>query len=123
MRWAKVFNLKQIAKAMMFMEEHGIKSYAELKEKADGISEKCDALLESVKADEARMSEVSVLRKHLINYAKTKDVFAAYKSSGYNREFYEAHRDTLALRSAAKKAFDAYKKENGSDKNSCASVN
>ena len=26
------------------------------------------------------------------------------------------HRDTLALRSAAKKAFDAYKKENGSDK-------
>ena len=115
-RWAKVFNLKQMAKAMMFMEEHGIKSYAELKEKADGISEKCDALLESVKADEARMSEVSVLRKHLINYAKTKDVFAAYKASGYNREFYEAHRDTLALRSAAKKAFDAYKKENGSDK-------
>ena len=104
-RWAKVFNLKQMAKAMMFMEEHGIKSYAELKEKADVISEKCDALLESVKADEARMSEVSVLRKHLINYAKTKDVFAAYKASGYNREFYEAHRDTLALRSAAKKAF------------------
>ena len=115
-RWAKVFNLKQMAKAMMFMEEHGIKSYAELKEKADEISEKCDALLESVKADEARMSEVSVLRKHLINYAKTKDVFAAYKASGYNQEFYEAHRDTLALRSAAKKAFDAYKKENGSDK-------
>ena len=28
-RWAKVFNLKQMAKAMMFMEEHGIKSYAE----------------------------------------------------------------------------------------------
>ena len=115
-RWAKLFNLKQMAKAMMFMEEHGIKSYAELKEQADGISEKCDALLESVKADEARMSEVSVLRKHLINYAKAKDVFAAYKASGYNREFYEAHRDTLALRSAAKKAFDDYKKENGSDK-------
>lgn len=30
-RWAKVFNLKQMAKAMMFMEERGIKSYAELK--------------------------------------------------------------------------------------------
>ena len=38
------------------------------------------------------------------------------KASGYNREFYEAYRDTLALLSAAKKAFDAYKKENGSDK-------
>ena len=62
------------------------------------------------------MSEVSVLRKHLINYAKAKDVFAAYKASGYNREYYEAHRDMLSLRSAAKKAFDDYKKENGSDK-------
>ena len=43
------------------------------------------------------MSEVSVLRKHLINYAKTKDVFSAYKASGYNREFYEAHRDMLVV--------------------------
>jgi len=43
---------------------------------------------------------VKTVRKHLIDYAKTKDVFAAYKASGYNREFYEAHRDTLALRSA-----------------------
>ena len=57
-----------------------IKSYAELKEKAEEISENCDALLESVKADEARMSEVSVLRKHLINYAKTKDVFGSFCS-------------------------------------------
>ena len=102
-RWAKVFYLKQMAKAMMFMEEHGIKSYAELKEKADGISEKCDALLEFVKADEARMWEVSVLRKHLINNAKAKDVFAAYKASGYNREFYEAHRDTTGFTQRSEK--------------------
>ena len=39
------------------------------------------------------MSAMSVLRQHLITYAKTKDVFAAYKASGYDREFYEAHRD------------------------------
>ena len=37
------------------------------------------------------------------------------KALGYVNP-YEAHRDTLALRNAAKKAFDAYKKENGSDK-------
>ena len=47
-RWAKVFNLKQMAKAMMFMEEHGIKSYEELSEKASHISDHCDELLESV---------------------------------------------------------------------------
>ena len=66
-RWAKVFNLKQMAKTMMFMEEHGIKSYAELKEKAD----------------EARMSEVSVLRKggadKILDYAD-RPSFCLYSS-------------------------------------------
>lgn len=40
-RRAKVFHLKQKAKAMMFMEEHGIKSCAELKEKAEVSNQLC----------------------------------------------------------------------------------
>lgn len=68
------------------------------------------------------MSEVSVLRKHLINYAKTKDVFAAYKASGYNREFYEAHRDMLVLRSAAKRHLMPIRKRTVLTKSSRASA-
>lgn len=37
-RWAKMFNLKQMAQAMLFMQEHGISSYEELYEKAAGFS-------------------------------------------------------------------------------------
>lgn len=72
-----------------------------------------EALLESVNADEARLQEIAVLKKHIINYAKAKDVFAAYKKSGYNRDFFEAHRNVLTLRKAAKDAFDEYKTKHG----------
>ena len=114
-RWAKVFNLKQMAKALMFMEEHGIKSYEELSEKANGILEKREQLLSSIKSDEARLQEIQIMKKHLLNYRKSQDVFQAYKASGYNRRFYENHRDLLTLRSAAKKAFDAYKQQHGQE--------
>lgn len=114
-RWAKVFNLKQMAQAMMFMQEHGIKSYDELNERAASISAHCDDLLESINADEARLQEIAVMKKHIINFAKAKDVFAAYKKSGYNRDFFEAHRDVLTLRKAAKDAFDQFKKQHGKD--------
>ena len=91
--------------SIRLLQEAGNANYSE---EDNPIALKADFILS--------LCELIVGGKHLINYAKTKDVFAAYKASGYNREFYEAHRDTLALRSAAKKAFDAYKKENGSDK-------
>ncbi|MGN0315903.1 MAG: relaxase/mobilization nuclease domain-containing protein [Fusicatenibacter sp.] len=114
-RWAKVFNLKQMAQAMMFMQEHGIQSYEELTEKAVSITERCDSLLESVKADEARLQEIAVLKTHIINYAKAKDTFAEYKKSGYSQKYFEEHREVLTLRRAAKQAFDAYKMEHGKD--------
>lgn len=52
---------------------------------------------------------------HLQNYNKAKNVFAEYRASGYSRKYYEEHRDVLALRQAAKKAFDEYVKEHGKD--------
>lgn len=114
-RWAKVFNLKQMAQAMLFMEQKGISSYEELVEKTTGYTEKLDALLDSVKADEARLQEIAVFKKHIANYAKARDTFAEYKKSGYSRDYFEKHRDVLTLRKAAKEAFDEYKQIHGKD--------
>ncbi len=113
--WAKVFNLKQMAHAMLFMQEHGICSYEELHEKASTMSKRQDALLESVKTDEACLSEIAVMKTHVINYAKAKDVFTEYKASGYNQDFFEKHSDLLLPRKAAREAFDEYKKVHGKD--------
>ena len=113
--WAKVFNLKQMAHTMLFMQEHGIKSYEELHEKVSILSQKQDVLLASVKDDEDRLSEIAVMKTHIINYAKARDIFAEYKASGYNWEFFEKHRDLLMPRRVAKEAFDEFKKIYGKD--------
>ncbi len=98
------------------MEQNGLKNYDELAEKAHNIAAHRDDLLASVKADETRLQEINILRTHLVNYAKSKDVFAEYKASGYSRDYFEAHRDVLTLRRAAKRAFDEYKVKYGENK-------
>ncbi len=113
--WAKVFNAKQMSYAMLFMHEHGVRGYKELHEKATTIARRQDELLDSIKADEERLSEIAVMKKHIVNYAKAKDVFAEYKASGYNQEFFEKHSDLLIPRRAAKQAFDEFKKIHGKD--------
>lgn len=41
----------------------------------------------------------------IINYAKTRETYIAYRKSGYSKKFYEAHRDESTLHKAAKEAF------------------
>lgn len=114
-RWAKVFNLKQMAAAMNFLETHNIRSYEQLAELTANTVTTNDGMLASIKADEARLAQIKVMMTHLQNYNKAKNVFAEYRASGYSRKYYEAHRDVLVLRQAAKQAFDEYKKEQGED--------
>lgn len=106
--WAKNFNLKQRAEAILFMREHHIESFEDLVRHADEASGQVDALLNSVKADEVRLQEIAVLKTHIVNFSKAKPIFDAYKASGYSKQFFEEHRDVLTLRRAAKKAFDEY---------------
>ena len=104
-----------MAQAMLFMYEYGMESYTELHEKASNLSKHQDELLALIKADEDRIAEIAVMKKHIINYAKAKEVFAKYKASGYNQDFFDKHSDLLLPRRAAKEAFDEYKKIHGKD--------
>ena len=64
------------------------------------------AIGDSIKAAEARITEIAVLKTHIINYAKTRPVYDAYRKSGYSKKFLEAHREEITLHKAAKTAFD-----------------
>ena len=61
---------------------------------------------DSIKAAEARMAEIAVLRTHIVNYARTRPVYDAYRKAGYSKRFLEAHREEITLHKAAKAAFD-----------------
>ena len=105
-KWATKFNLKEMSKTLLFLQEQKISSAEELRERAAAATERYHALGDSIKAAEARLTEIAVLKTHIINYAKTRPVYDAYRKSGYSKKFLEAHREEIALHKAAKAAFD-----------------
>ena len=109
-RWSKVFNVKQVTKALFFLQEHGVQTYEELSDRADSTSRRFNELSEKIKACDSRLTEISEMRKAIINYSKTRDTYIAYRKSGYSKKFYEAHREEITIHKAAKEAFSEYTK-------------
>lgn len=105
-RWAKVFNLKQMAQVLCFLQEQRIHDYDELVRKTDQAATQFEKLSVSIKQSEKRLAEIAVLKKHIINYSKTRDVYVAYRKAGYSKKFLEAHREEITLHKAAKEAFE-----------------
>ena len=106
-RWVKTFNLKEAAKTLNFLIDNDLTDYETLKERAEQASSDFDASARKIKRLEARMSEVQQLRTHIIQYAKTRDVYAAYRKSRHKKEFRAAHAVEIAQHEEARKAFDA----------------
>lgn len=105
-RWAKVFNLKQMAQTMNYLSENNLLEYAVLEKKAAAATAHHNELSAQIKAAEKRMAEIAVLRTHIVNYAKTREVYVAYRKAGYSKKFREEHEEEILLHQAAKNAFD-----------------
>jgi len=105
-RWAKVFNLKQAAQTLNYLTENGLLEYTELEEKAAQATARFNVLSAEIKVVETRMAEIGNLKAHIVNYAKTRDVYTAYRKAGYSKKFYETHAGDILLHKAAKAAFD-----------------
>lgn len=105
-RWATVYNLKQMAKTLLFLRDHNVESFGELKEKTDKSVEHVAKLSDDIKSAEKRIAEIHVLKQHIINYSKTRDVYIEYRKSGYSKKYFEEHREEITIHKAAKQAFD-----------------
>ena len=105
-RWATLFNLKQMAQTVAYLQDHQLLDYNALSEKAAAASTRFNGLSAKIKTAEARMAEIAVMRTHIINYAKTRDTYVAYRKAGYSKKFLAAHEADITLHKAAKKHFD-----------------
>jgi len=106
-RWASAFNLKQMAQTMNYLTEHGLLNYADLTAKANEATARYNGLSNQIKAAEQRMAEIAVLKTHIINYAKTRDTYVAYRKAGYSKNFKAEHDADILLHQTAKKYFDS----------------
>ena len=53
------------------------------------------------------MADKAQMKMHIISYAKTRDIYAAYKKTGFSERFREQHREEIEKHESAKAAFDA----------------
>ena len=105
-RWAKKFNLKEMSKTLIFLQENKIASLDELNGRADAAVKRFHELQETIRAADSRMAELSELRTQIIHYAKTREVYAAYRKAGYSKKFRAEHEADILLHQAAKEFFD-----------------
>lgn len=106
-RWAKVFNLKQMAQTLNYLSENNLMNIEDLTAKADAATARVHELQVTIRETEKRMAELHALKGHIINYVKTREVYAAYRMAGYSKKFVAEHEQEIRLHQAAKEAFSA----------------
>ena len=100
-RWAKVFNLKQMAAALAYLQDNGLTEYSQLEKKAEEASDRFHALSGQIKQTETVLKANMELKAATVQYAKTRPVFDKYKASKYNRKFLAEHEADIELYRAA----------------------
>ena len=107
-RWASVFNLKEMAKTMNYLREHGLLAYPDLKAACDAATQKYHDLSNRTKASETKMREIAELQRHIGTYCKTREVYAQYRKLPPKKqeEFYAGHASAIISCEAAKRFFD-----------------
>ena len=105
-RWAKVYNLKQMAASLMFLQEHQLTEYDQLAAQADGAAQRFHALAGELRQTEADLAKTSALMEAVVQYAKSRPVFEGYKAARYSKKYLAEHGPELADYRAAKAALN-----------------
>jgi hypothetical protein len=113
-QWARIYNLKQAAKTLLYLNENGIDSYDKLVTESEAASSEFNGRLHRIKEIETRQKEIAELQKQMGTYGKTLDVYKEYLNAKNQNKFFEEHRADVTLHQTAKKHFDehGYSKEN-----------
>ena len=101
-RWAKVYNLKQMAAALQYLQEHHLTDYDSLAAMADQAAGRFHTLTAKIRQTEAELSKTSALMGAVVQYAKTRPVFDGYKAARYSKKYLAEHEAELADYRAAR---------------------
>lgn len=107
--WAKIFNLKEMAKTVMYLQENNLTGLGNLEKACDAAAQKFNDLGDQMKAAEQRMKDISELQRHIGTYSKTREVYAQYRKLTGRKQvkFYEQHTSEIEGCQAAKRYFNS----------------
>ena len=99
--WAKLQKLKEGAKTLNYLAEHGIDSYEALGNRLVELNTAVDDSLASIKAVEGRIAELNLIAKYAATYRKCRPVYNRYRKSEDKEKFLRGHESEIILFEAA----------------------
>ena len=108
-RWAKIFNLKEMAKTVMYLQENNLTDLGELEKACDAAAQRFNDLADRSKAASARMKDIAELERHIGTYSKTREIYMQYRKLTGRKQakFYEQHSNEIMACQAAKRYFNS----------------
>ena len=86
-RWAKRYNLKEMSKTLIFLQENKIGSMDEMEEQVCAATMRYHELGDSIKAAEARMAEIAVIKTHIKAHGMIAEKpNSIYQKGGYTKK-------------------------------------
>ena len=99
--WAKLQKLKEGAKTLNYLAEHGIDSYEALDRRLAELNAAVDDSLASIKAVEGRIAELNLITKYAATYRKCRPIYTRYRKSDDKEKFLRGHESEIILFEAA----------------------
>ena len=104
-KWAKIHNLKQAAKTVNFLSEHGFSSPKELESALQEAAVAFDTAGSNLKKLERRIAGNRELIRQITVYRQTKPAHDGLKTAKKPEQYWEQHRPDLARHEAAVRYF------------------
>ena len=95
-----------MAQTILFLQEHDYESFEQLDAATNEMIKRFHDVSAELKYLEKQLGESKELKKQIINYSKTRDIYVEYRKAGYSKKFLKAHREEIQMHKAAKESFD-----------------
>jgi hypothetical protein len=105
-RWAKIYNLKQAAQTLVYLEENGLTDYDRLSAVSGDAENVFAEYSAGIKTLDQRLKDNSALQRYIRQYSRTRSVYKNYQKAGYSKYFKAEHEADISAHQAAKKYFD-----------------
>ncbi len=96
-----------MAKTFSYLREHNLLDRAELDRRTDEACLRTNTAVQWINDINARQAELKKIRSAIIQYSKTREVYAQYKQSNWSPKFRQQHEQEIEAHKEAKKFFDS----------------
>ena len=103
-KWATVYNLKQMAAALQYLQENNLLVYEDLAAKAEAANGRFYGAGDKLKRTETAMKRNADIKAAVVDYARTRPVFEEYKTRKYNKKYLAEHEADISVYRAAQAA-------------------